>query len=395
MNGLNRLDQPTINGLQSLELDSLTTTTINSDLLRITNVEGNTVTVDNQLILLSGSSVLAAGLEIQPSEISYLDGCTQNIEARFVADETLIGTNTSGISALNTTVSTMNTTVSSHETRLDADEIVINDLVTTMGTVTPLISKCQYMSAGSGFTTFNGSTKVHSTYYMLDNSVQTTAFSGFYESTVNSQISQISVLQSKCQLITSTPTVTNVTGNLSADVLITRGTINFPDGTTQASAYQPNGRASMNYTHSSNYIWGLGSSLNYNSVYNTSNIFLSSNISNNTCLTGGKFHKPGRYMITFCAQITNLKWFTTLISRIMIVDQPSTVTRYQIISSGRNLGAGNQVSAEDTIYYSVQAICDVTTALDTSFGIYNEFNFASSISGTRTALKGEILVYEL
>jgi hypothetical protein len=388
MNGLNRLDQPTINGLQSLELDTLTTTTINSDLLRITNVEGNIVTVDNQLILLSGSSVLAAGLEIQPSEISYLDGCTQNIESRFVADETLIGTNTSGIS-------TLNTTVSSHETRLNADEIVIGGLVTTMGTVTPLIDKCQNMSATPGITTFTGGTRVYSTEYLLDNTIQSTAFSGFYVSAVNAHITQIGMLQNQCQLISSTPTVTDVHGDLSADVLITRGTVHFPDGTTQATAYQSNTRVSMNYTHPTNYIWGLGSPLNYNSLYSTSNIFLSSNISNNTCLTGGKFHKPGRYMITFCAQITDLKWYTTLISRIMIINQPSTTTRYQTISSGRNLGAGNQLSAEDTIYYSVQAICDVTTTLDTSFGIYNEINFASSVSGTRTVLKGEILVYEL
>jgi hypothetical protein len=100
-------------------------------------------------------------------------------------------------------------------------------------------------------------------------------------------------------------------------------------------------------------------------------------------------------MITFCAQITDLKWYTTLISRIMIINQPSTTSRYQTISSGRDLGSGNQLTAEDHIFYSVQAVFDVTTANDTSFGIYNEINFASSVSGTRTVLKGEILVYEL
>ena len=100
-------------------------------------------------------------------------------------------------------------------------------------------------------------------------------------------------------------------------------------------------------------------------------------------------------MITFSAQITALKWFTTLISRIMITNEPSTTNRYTSISAGRSLGTGHELTGEDNIFYSVQAVFDVTTANDTSFGIYNEIRFASSVSGDRTILKGEILVNEL
>lgn len=401
MNGLNRLDQPTINGLQSLELDSITANTISSDLMHITNIEGDTITIDNKLIMMSGSSILAAGLEIQGSEVACLNNCETNIHARFGTNETDIDNlqlTVSGTGGHEERLDTAETDIDNLETaisgvggissRLDYAETDIDTLQDNMSNVLPLINQCQNITADYALTTFTGGIEVDSVKYLGDGTTQSTAFT-------STNASQLSSHVTKTQLLTSTALVSDIAGNLSANNLITRGNIAFPNGSLQTTAFVTNTRVSMSYVYVNNYIWGLGSPLNYNSLYATSNIFLSSNISNNACITGGKFHKPGRYMITFSAQITDLKWFTTLISRIMITNEPSTTNRYTSISAGRSLGTGHELTGEDHIFYSVQAVFDVTTALDTSFGIYNEIRFASSVSGDRTVLKGEILVYEL
>jgi hypothetical protein len=173
--------------------------------------------------------------------------------------------------------------------------------------------------------------------------------------------------------------------------------INFPDSSTQTTAYIPNTKISMNYIDAANGIWGLGVSLTFNTAYGPlTNYFESSSISDNSVITSGKFTKVGRYMIIFTAKISQLKWYNTLKSQIVIRDQPSGTIRYNTMAQGRELGPGNQLTAEDYVYYNIQCFCDVATANDTSFAIYSDYYFASSdTSGEVTYLKGEINVYEI
>ena len=98
MNGINSLDNPTINGLRSLALDQLDTGHINTESLYLENIETNDIVIDDALILQSGASILANSKTISDIELSYLDNTSENIESRFIVNEGNISQNTYDIS---------------------------------------------------------------------------------------------------------------------------------------------------------------------------------------------------------------------------------------------------------------------------------------------------------
>ena len=100
MNGINSLDNPTINGLRSLALDELNSSHINTESLYLANIETNDVTIDDALILENGAVIFTNGQTITDTELSYLDGTSSNIESRFITDESNISQYATDILAL-------------------------------------------------------------------------------------------------------------------------------------------------------------------------------------------------------------------------------------------------------------------------------------------------------
>jgi hypothetical protein len=122
--GINTLTYPTINGLKSLNLDELTTGTINTNEIVSNNIDGNyfsidtieasDIQVDNELELTnSGFIIVGKGTQteviITDDEVKFLAGITSNIQSQIdnidgVASSivTDIATNTANI-LINTT----------------------------------------------------------------------------------------------------------------------------------------------------------------------------------------------------------------------------------------------------------------------------------------------------
>jgi hypothetical protein len=92
MNGINELQYPTLNGLKSLTLDSLT-----ADNIYLENIETNIETIDEALILNAGAYIAAYGIDISDEEISYLSGATENIPSQINTNGGNITTNAGNI----------------------------------------------------------------------------------------------------------------------------------------------------------------------------------------------------------------------------------------------------------------------------------------------------------
>jgi hypothetical protein len=87
----------TINGLTSLDLDELSankfsTGTMNGDLTHIRRVEANEIIVDTRLTLTPSGVISVGNVTLSDVELTYLDGCTSNIQAQINA-----AANTSGL----------------------------------------------------------------------------------------------------------------------------------------------------------------------------------------------------------------------------------------------------------------------------------------------------------
>ena len=91
-NGLETIVSPTINGLKSLNLDTLDVDTLQSnnidgDFFSIQTIEANDVQVDNELEL-TNSGLITIGkntgqeITITDTQIGYLDGLTSNIQTQ-------------------------------------------------------------------------------------------------------------------------------------------------------------------------------------------------------------------------------------------------------------------------------------------------------------------------
>lgn len=82
LNAQKSLNIPTINGLQSLNLDELTTGDLNADNIYLENLETSDITIDNDIIMSSSSQIIANGSNISDVEISYLNNLSDNVETR-------------------------------------------------------------------------------------------------------------------------------------------------------------------------------------------------------------------------------------------------------------------------------------------------------------------------
>ena len=77
--GINTLTTGTINGLNSLALDELTTTTMNAgtidgDIIYYNRIEGNEIIVDTKLTLTPTGVISVGDKFISDIELTYLDG---------------------------------------------------------------------------------------------------------------------------------------------------------------------------------------------------------------------------------------------------------------------------------------------------------------------------------
>ena len=91
-NGLETIVQPTINGLKSLNLDTLDVDTLQSnnidgDFFSIETIEANDVQVDNELELTNNGFITigkntAQEITITDIQVGYLDGVTSNIQTQ-------------------------------------------------------------------------------------------------------------------------------------------------------------------------------------------------------------------------------------------------------------------------------------------------------------------------
>ena len=179
MNGINSLDNPTINGLRSLALDELNSSHINTESLYLANIETNDVTIDDALILENGAVIFTNGQTITDTELSYLDGTSSNIESRFITDESNISQNatdilalegkTQNISAIAGTTTVNGTIVLSPGSDISANnvsisdteisylngvssniQIQINSVVDYSSEITTLENKTAYIASASG-----------------------------------------------------------------------------------------------------------------------------------------------------------------------------------------------------------------------------------------------------
>ena len=85
MQGISDLGFPTINGLKSLNLDTLETTilnanTINGNIIYYNRIEGNKIIVDTKLTLTSTGVISVGDKFISDIELTYLDGVNDYIQ---------------------------------------------------------------------------------------------------------------------------------------------------------------------------------------------------------------------------------------------------------------------------------------------------------------------------
>ena len=134
--GINTLTTGTINGLNSLALDELTTNTFTSDtidgnLIYYNKIEGNEIIVDTKLTLTSTGVISVGDKIISDIELTYLDGVSSNIQTQINAiagaESNLQGqidTHTTQITAIqgvNTSQSSAITALQLNDTQQDID----------------------------------------------------------------------------------------------------------------------------------------------------------------------------------------------------------------------------------------------------------------------------------
>ena len=121
--GLKTLNNPSLNGLQSLNLDELIVNTIDGDLFYIDKVEAKEIIVDTKLTLTPSGVISVGNVLISDEELTYLDGVSQNIQQQINNINTnnsglltTVNTHTTQISNLQTSDTTQNTTLATHTT---------------------------------------------------------------------------------------------------------------------------------------------------------------------------------------------------------------------------------------------------------------------------------------
>lgn len=132
--GINTLTTGTINGLNSLALDELTTTTMNAatidgGIIYYDRIEGNEIIVDTTLTLTSTGVIAVGDKLISDIELTYLDGVNDNIQYQLDILTNSVNNNNSlaGTVAKNTTdieaIKVVNTTQTNQITALQAKDV--------------------------------------------------------------------------------------------------------------------------------------------------------------------------------------------------------------------------------------------------------------------------------
>jgi hypothetical protein len=78
--GYNSLNTPSINGLQFIKADDITTTSLTSTDIILGNLEVNDIIIDTDVTMQSGANIVANDSSISDVEISYLDGVVENVQ---------------------------------------------------------------------------------------------------------------------------------------------------------------------------------------------------------------------------------------------------------------------------------------------------------------------------
>jgi hypothetical protein len=120
-------NKTSINGLQSLNLDPLSVNTMDGDLFYIDKIEAQEIIVDSKLSLTSTGVISVGNTTISDIELIYLDGVSSNIQQQItnVSNNnsgltSTVNTQTSQISALQTSDTSQNSTLSTHTSQISA-----------------------------------------------------------------------------------------------------------------------------------------------------------------------------------------------------------------------------------------------------------------------------------
>ncbi len=90
--GYNNLNIPSLNGLQTIKADQVTTTTLTSENIALGNLEVTNIIIDTDLTFQTGSNIIANGATVSDVELSYLDGASSNVQSQINAITTDIDT---------------------------------------------------------------------------------------------------------------------------------------------------------------------------------------------------------------------------------------------------------------------------------------------------------------
>jgi hypothetical protein len=245
MDGLNTLENPTISGLKHLTLDQIDASILNADTIFLDNIETTNIIVDNQMILLTGSNILANSLNISDIELSYLDGVTSNIQDQFNAigdindivyenQEKLLFQSVNESS--DTTyfdgylvpeflqIPSWGSILANSKTISDIEISYLDGVTSNIQTqitsnksnITVLTGRTQNLTAISGETTFIGNLKLQSGGNLLVNSLIISDVELSYLDGVTSNIqTQLLALQNKTQNLVASAGLTTSLGNIS------------------------------------------------------------------------------------------------------------------------------------------------------------------------------------
>jgi microcystin-dependent protein len=239
-NQISTLTSGTINGLNSLNLDELNTTTLNAgtmdgDLFYIDRIEANEIIVDTNLQLTNTGVISVGNVEISDTELTYLNGVSSNIQNQI--------DNVSSInSGLVNTVNDHTTQIASLE--LDVGNLQSNDVlqdadITNLQTLHDVLQDADITNLQT--TTQNHTTDITNLQTTTQN--HTTDITNLQTTTQN-HTTDITGLQSKTQNITSadaTSTNTNkpIYSSAQEGLRITNGNNKFISGhTTTLNARQ-------------------------------------------------------------------------------------------------------------------------------------------------------------
>ena len=117
-NGYTSLNIPSLNGLQTIKADEITTGSLTSDNIYLDTLETSNIIIDTDITMQSGASIVANGTTITDVELSYIDGLTSNAQTQITTNANNISTNTSNISTNTTNIATNTSDIATNATNI-------------------------------------------------------------------------------------------------------------------------------------------------------------------------------------------------------------------------------------------------------------------------------------